>query len=1017
MTQNELKLNEVYNGFKVVDISEISEYKSVGILLKHEITGLEVFHMLNEDEENLFSFGFKTPSSDSKGTAHIIEHSVLCGSKNYPLKDPFIKLSNQSMHTFLNAMTFPDKTLYPASSTEEVDYFNLMAVYGDAVFFPLLTKETFMQEAHRLEFDKNGKLNFQGVVFNEMKGDYSGLSNLIHTYVIESLFEDSSYAYDSGGNPFYIPDLTYEEFIEFHKFYYHPSNCKLFLYGNISTKKQLDFINEKFLSKITEKSHPEFDVNKIEKMTFSKKFDSPKYITKIGPIENSSKGSNVVLAWKSNEITNQLELMELILIFEILLGHDGAPLYRAILQSGLCEDLSNSYFSTALRYIMYGFGVRGVKKGKEKLFEKFIFEQLNKIIKDGISQDEIESALMSQDFSNREIRRASGGPYSLVLMQRAYRNWMNGSNPAGSISCNEVFNEIKENIKNNKDYLNSLIEKYLLNNNSRICLTVIPDKKYNKKFDKILKNKIDLICKSVPKKERKSFFEKIKTDTKKLNEFQKTPETPENCNLIPHLTSKDIKVKFEKSTIEKSEILGVDIYENKENVNGIVYINLCFPIDLLEPKDYFFLSFYADVLTNLGFDGKSWIESSLISTKCTGDFTSTIINSSCPKSFYEKIGCKDLKDAQLMEYLYKYDPNIARNWLVVRIKMLEEKTEEAVKMLFSSIKTVDFSDTERLSDLLTEYTNDLCSSITSMGYNYPSMRASCKMSKNNAIDEILCGVSQLFAIKSQDFSKQNIKALQSKLEQIHKTVIDSGFIVHLVAEESGLEKAKSCLKQQIQEFPCYKGKVKPPFMCSDDEFYKLTEIQGDSEQLEHFVFPTQVGIYAQSFSTSLTDVKSNVYTSLFAHWLSNTVLWEQLRTIGGCYGAHSSFDMQDNVFNISTYRDPNPYKSKEIVKNIFENIDNWGIDETEFERIKTGFYSKITQPKSPSAKGFIQFRKILYGVDDEYRFNNTKLVLEATVDNLVCNAKSICQDSKTSKSAIIFTKNEDFTSKFINLPL
>ena len=287
MTQEnlELKENEIYNGFKVLSISQIPAYDSVGIFLKHEKTGLEIFHMVNNDVENLFAFGFKTPSFDSCGTAHILEHSVLCGSKNYPLKDPFIRLSNQSVKTFLNAMTFPDKTVYPASSLNETDYFNLMAVYGDAVFFPLLTKETFMQEGHRLEFDKNGKLQFQGVVFNEMKGDYSSLNNVITTYMTESLFPDASYSHDSGGEPTTIPELTYEKFKEFHKIYYHPSNCKLFLCGNISTKKQLDFINEKFLSapEFAENSEFKFDT---EKMTFSKNFDKPKYITKFGPIEN-----------------------------------------------------------------------------------------------------------------------------------------------------------------------------------------------------------------------------------------------------------------------------------------------------------------------------------------------------------------------------------------------------------------------------------------------------------------------------------------------------------------------------------------------------------------------------------------------------------------------------------------------------------------------------------------------------------------------------------------------------------
>ena len=1017
MTQEniELKENEIYNGFKVVEISPIPAYDSVGILLRHEKSGLEIFHIVKDDEENLFAFGFKTPSFDSCGTAHILEHSVLCGSKNYPLKDPFIRLSNQSIKTFLNAMTFTDKTVYPASSLNETDYFNLMAVYGDAVFFPLLTKETFMQEGHRLEFDKNGKLQYQGVVFNEMKGDYSTLNNVISTYLVESLFPNSSYSHDSGGDPTCIPDLTYEKFKEFHKLYYHPSNCKIFLYGNISTKKQIDFINEKFLSKydFVGNSKPNIATNE---MTFCKDFEKPKYVTKLGPMENSSKGSNVVLGWRCGESIDQLKYMELLLVFEILLGHDGSPLYRAILQNDLCEDINSIYIDASSRYLYMSLGARGVKKGKEKKFEKFILSELENLVNNGISKDDIETAIMSVDFSNREINRGHG-PYSLVLMRRAYRGWMNDSSPFATISPNEVFEQIKYNIKNQPNYIENMIEEYLLKNQNRLCLTVISDKNFNKKTEKILEKKINSICKAVSKSERENFYEKIKEETKKLNEYQQIPDSPELCNLIPHLSTKELQLKIENDTIKRSKIFDVDLFENQENVNGIVYVDLCFPVDLIEPQDYKYLPFYSTVLTSVGFNGKSWIESSCESAKLTGGLGATLFTSSVTQDLIQKASAQNLKNQDLLKSLYDFDPTVARNWLFVRMKMLEEKTEDAIKMLFSLINTVDFSDLDRLSDLLTEYKNDFDSSIIPMGHNYSASRASCKFSKSKAIDEIWNGIVQLFSLNSPDFAKEKINTLKENLERIHKTIVNSGFIVHVTGESSGLEKAQKSLESQISQFPYYKGQVKAPFMCDDKEFYDLTNINGEDSDFEHFVVSSQVGYYAQATKASHYGTNTSVYESMFAHWLSNKVLWEQLRTIGGCYGAFATAESLENIFSIATYRDPSPYESKEICANIFNNIDNWELDEIEFERVKTGCYSKEIQPRSPSSKGFIQFIRALYGITDQLRYDKLSTLLNSSLSDVISSGKELCEESKNCKSAIIFTKTAENAGKIVDLPL
>ena len=351
-----LKVGQVYNGFKVISIDELAPFNSDGILFIHEKTGMQVFHLLNADEENLFSFGFRTPCENSMGVAHIMEHSVLCGSKNYPLKDPFKTLANQSVKTFLNAMTFPDKTVYPASSVVEQDYFNLMAVYADAVFFPLLTEQTFLQEGHRYEVNSKGELELQGVVFNEMKGAYSSIESVIEEEIKRGLLPKSSYQYDSGGDPLEIPDLTYEEFIEFHKKHYIPSNCFLFLYGNIESEKQLDFINEKVLREFSGEcaSHGADDHSngaddcaraddntrtalqeQFDRMTFCENFTQPKEKVVFAPLQTSAGGKSenkdsVILSWNLGEVTNSDLYMKAFLLSEILMGHDGSPFSKAL---------------------------------------------------------------------------------------------------------------------------------------------------------------------------------------------------------------------------------------------------------------------------------------------------------------------------------------------------------------------------------------------------------------------------------------------------------------------------------------------------------------------------------------------------------------------------------------------------------------------------------------------------------------------------------------------------------------
>ena len=478
-----------YKKFKVLNVFDVADYHSKAVYLRHEKTGLEVVHLFNGDEENLFAFSFRTPNPKSNGAAHIIEHSVLCGSEKFPLKDPFVNLSNQSVKTYLNAMTYPDKTVYPASSIAKEDYFNLMNVYGDAVFFPKLQREIFMQEAHRLEVDENGNVSVQGVVYNEMKGNYSSFDSVANDAVTLSLLKNSVYQKDSGGDPLEIPSITYDEFKAFHKKWYRADNCLVFLYGNISTAEQLDFIQEKFLDRIEERNSDfsysektgEKNLEEFLNYVKSDSLKNPAYDEYEGPAGDNEKGSTVLVSWDLGQAENCVKNTENLVLAGILANHDGSPFQKSLLESGLGEDTApQSGFSSSFYNKIFTIGLRGVKKSDAKKVEDVILKTLEKIVKDGVSKKDIATTLMGMEISQREIKRA-GGPFSLALAIRIVSGWAYGYDISNQIRSRKVLDEIKEKIENSDSYLLNLIKQKFLGNKSRVLSVITPSKKYSKR--------------------------------------------------------------------------------------------------------------------------------------------------------------------------------------------------------------------------------------------------------------------------------------------------------------------------------------------------------------------------------------------------------------------------------------------------------------------------------------------------------------------------------------------------------
>jgi len=387
-------IGQRYGAFVLQSVTRVPEYESTGLLFLHEPTGCTVYHLHNDDEENLFSFIFKTPPTDSRGTAHIIEHAVLSGSREYPIKDPFLAPSRVSMNTFLNAMTYPDKTMYPASSTVKKDFFNLLEVYGDSVLFPLLRRETFHQEGRRYYFDDAGALEVDGVVYNEMKGNYSSHDSIAGEWSYRSLFPDSAYRFDSGGEPEEIRDLTYDEFVAFHRRWYHPSNCRIFLYGDIPPEETLRVLHDRFLSHFGEAGNGDRRESLLEPQP---RWESPRSFRLTSPAaegDETAGKTTITMNWLTASVFDPLMVLSLEVLTEILLGHSGSPLQKAIVDSGLGEDLSPvSGLDTHTMELVFTVGLRGTDPDRRDAFEALVIGVLGRLVADGIPADVVEGAL------------------------------------------------------------------------------------------------------------------------------------------------------------------------------------------------------------------------------------------------------------------------------------------------------------------------------------------------------------------------------------------------------------------------------------------------------------------------------------------------------------------------------------------------------------------------------------------------------------------------------------------------
>ncbi|MFP4302100.1 MAG: insulinase family protein [Spirochaetaceae bacterium] len=950
--------------YELLSERELPDHNARGLLYRHIESGCEIFHVANDDRENLFAFGFKTVPEESTGVAHILEHTVLNGSESFPVKDPFLRLLKGSVYTFLNAITFPDKTIYPAASTVEQDLFNMMEVYGDAVFFPQLKRQLFRQEGHRLEFDEEGRLTLTGVVYNEMKGNYSSHDSIASEWCYRSIFPDTTYGEDSGGDPREIPKLTYDQFVEFHRKFYHPSNARIFLYGNIPTQRYLDFLHERFLSRF-ERKQAAVDV------PLQKAWKEPRELTVYYPADGSSPGeerkSSVTVNWLLFPSTDPYLSLAFGVLADLLLGTSGSPLQKALVESGLGEDLSApTGYETELRQAVFSVGLRGTEESKKQEIESLIYEVLRRLAEEGLDPELVEASLRRIEFRNREIR--GGGPQGLRLMRKSMRGWMHGFHPADYLDFSSPFSRLRQALSENPRYLEGLIKEYLLENAHRSTVIVKPDSEMAEREAQELRSKLAQMADAMSEEERR----RLEEENRELRELQQAPDPPEELAKIPFLRLHDIPREVVRIPGYWEPMGDVPLHSHTLFTNGIVYVDFVFDLHDLTPEEERYLPLLAHALTETGLPGMSYDRLLQQINMHTGGIGASVASSATVP-----------------------DPNRVRMMLNVRVKMLEERLDEGLSLFRRILLEPDFSDHRRLEDLVYEVRNDMVSSLVPSGHSYAMNRAARLLSASSAVDEQWHGIEQLRFLDALA-QKDGVPKVAQTLAKLRRRVIESNRLsVNLTCDgeiRGGVAERLSALVSEI-----------PP---GDSPRLEVETVQARlpescAPRVEGIAVSSSVNFVAMALRSSPVGSPEQPGEEALAQLMRTGALWEKIRMEGGAYGAFASNSATERTFLFGSYRDPQVYRTLQAYRNALEELASTPVDSKELELTLIGLLGKELRPMVPREQGMVSFRRDLIGVTDELRQSVRDRLRELTPEEVRLAAQRLLKALDGASIAVV----------------
>ncbi|RBP45531.1 hypothetical protein DFR81_10267 [Garciella nitratireducens] len=934
----QLKVGENYYGFKLISQKEIKEVNGVGRLFIHEKSGAQLYHIENKDDNKVFSISFRTPPEDSTGVSHILEHSVLCGSRKFPIKEPFVELAKGSLNTFLNAMTFPDKTMYPIASQNEKDFLNLMDVYLDAVFYPNIYENPYIlkQEGWHYEIeDVNEEIRYKGVVYNEMKGAFSSPDSVLARKTQEVLFPDSPYGMESGGDPEYIPDLTQEQFLAFHKKYYHPANSYLYIYGNGNILEYLKFIDKEYLSNFEKK---EVD----SEIPIQKSFDKPKEVAIEYPISRGEKEKDktfLSLNFVIGKSTNVETYLAFDILIYLLLQTSSAPLKRALIDADLGKDVTG-FFENSILQPIFSIIVKNSNPEKKEKFQTVVFETLEKLVKEGIDKKLIEAAINRYEFNLREADYGSY-PKGLMYAIQMMDSWLYDADPVVHLEYEETLKKVKKALTTN--YFENMIEKYLLNNHHCALILLKPKKGLAEEREKATREKLAKFKESLSKEEIK----KLVQETMALRKRQMTPDSPEQLNTIPLLNIEDINPNVEKLPLEEKKEEDTDILFHPLFTNGIAYVNLYFDTNIIPQKLIPYISLLSQLLGKLSTEKYNYEDlSNEINANTGGIQFST--------EAFEENGSDE-------QYYPKF---------IIKSKALVDKLPKLHSLIAEIMLHTKFSEEKRLKQIIQESKSKIERIMQNSGHLVVVRRLYSYFSPTGHYLELLNGIEyyKFLVDLEENFDNKKLE-IKENLMKVSQLIFNKNqLLISITTEEKDYNKFIQKLPTLIQQLNIQNNnsvEYRFDFKAKNEGLMTSSEVQyvGKGYNFKKL---------GHSYTGSLQVLKTI---------LSYDHLWNRIRVQGGAYGAFFNAGRDGNIYFVS-YRDPNLIETLKAYDATSKYLKNFDVDEREMRKYIIGTISALDTPLTPAAKGELATSRYIRHIKYEDIQRERREVLNATKEDI-----------------------------------
>lgn len=931
---------EQLSAYEIIEKRQIDDLNSLSYILRHKKSGARVALLSNDDNNKVFYIGFRTPPSDSSGVAHILEHSVLEGSEHFPVKDPFMELVKGSLNTFLNAMTYPDKTVYPVASCNDKDFANLMHVYLDAVFYPNIYKEPniFYQEGWHYEMEKDdNQLTINGVVYNEMKGAFSSPDEVLEREIINSLYPDTSYANESGGDPEVIPQLAYEQFLDFHRTYYHPSNSYIFLYGNMDMAERLNWMDEAYLS--------HFDAMEVSsELAWQKPFDNPKYVEKFYSITDSEPlEDNTYYSYNisAGNVLDKEEYIAFQILDYALCSAPGAPLKKALLDAGIGKDVY-SYFDNGCKQPYFSIVAKNADRQKREEFVSVIENELRRISTEGIDKKALRAGLNAQEFKYRE---ADFGAYPAGLLYglQVLDSWLHDDKkPFIHIEAGDTYQALREKV--DSGYFEQLLSEKLLNNNHKSVVSLIPVRGLTEAKEKELAGKLAVIKASMSEEELKAVADRMEA----LRAFQEKEDTPEALATIPVLSREDISRKVEPLINDVRALDDTKVLFHKLFTNDIVYFRLMFNAGKVPAELFPYLGILKAAM-------------GLVDTsKYTYGELFHEINQVCGGLVPVTNTFTDAKDLSLCTVTFELKGKTLKG-------SLKETMELAEEMLLHS----DFTDEKRLSEILAELKSRMQSGLLSDGHTVAAGRALSYLTPTAKLQEQIGGLDFYRLVERLNAGGKEREELSEKIRELaHVLFVPENLMLDVACDKEEDYEAFLSLAAGLKE-RLYEKSIsqKTPFKAVCE---RKNEGIMSSAQVQYVCKAGNFIEKGLPFTGALRILRG---------MLSNEYLWNAIRVKGGAYGCMCNFGKSGDCYFVS-YRDPNLSKTLESYKGAVDFVKNFEGDERTMTQFIIGAISTMDTPLNASTKALRSLSAYMTNQTEEDFLKERMEVLEADADTI-----------------------------------